>query len=126
MLSSEESDTDSKQQRDKREHTPDSVQALIYCSQTKKFLKTPVAPPKKIKPSKVKSCGRVLTSKENMDKLDHEAKAKEENTRLRAEKRRIAAEKRAEKQRIAAEKRAKKAAKKAEPKPIISSGIVMV
>ena len=114
MLSSEESDTDSKQQRDKREHTPDSMQALIYCSQTKKFLKTPVAPPKKIEPSKVKLCGRVLTSKENMDKLDHKAKAKEENARLRAEK-----------QRIAAEKRAKKAAKKAEPKPIISSGIVM-
>ena len=101
------------------------MQALIYCSQTKKFLKTPVEPPKKIKPSKVKSCGRILTSIENIDKLDHETKAKEEKARLRAEKRRIAAEKHVEKQRIAAEKHAKKAAKLAEPKHIVSSGNVI-
>ena len=66
-------------------HTPShSVHSLIYCSQAKQFLKTPV-PPSKPNPDKTKSCGRVLTSLENIRKMEAAELEKKEKDRLKEE-----------------------------------------
>ena len=57
---------------------------MIYCSQTKQFLKTPVPPPK-TNPDKVKSSGRVLTSLENMKLMEDKENKKAEIEKLKQE-----------------------------------------
>ena len=89
----------------------DRVTPLIYCSQTKKMLKTPIPPPRKVDPLKVKSCGKILTSSECMAIMDKKKEEKDEKERLKAERKRLQAERKqlkAENKRLLAEKRASK------------------
>ena len=83
----------------------DKPRSLLYCSETKQFLKTPVPPPKIT--DKVKSSGRVLTSLENMKLMEAKEKEKAEKERLKLERQ----EKKEAKKSARAKKKVKPSAK---------------
>ena len=65
--------------------TAEKPQSMIYCSQTKQFLKTP-RPRPKVKTDKIKSSGRILTSLENIKLMEAKEKEKAEKAKLKQEK----------------------------------------
>ncbi len=94
--------------------------SMLYCSQAKQFLKTPIPPPR-VNPKKLQCCGWVLTSLDNIEKMEVKEKEKEEKQRQKEERARIRQQKKLDKEKS---KKSKEQSKKSKEQSKKSKAVI--